>query len=152
MSLELQGGCLCAAVRYRLLSEPFEAGYCHCALCRRATGAPVVAFGTVPFADFQLIGNPRRRRSSDFGERWFCRECGTQVAMHVDHQPDTIDFTIATLDDPERLRPQFHIFFGSRIEWFDTADRMPRYYSFRPDTRGLDWDRVGTAGGERLRS
>ena len=152
MTHELQGGCLCGAVRYRLASEPFEAGYCHCATCRRATGAPVVAFGTVPFEDFQVSGNPRHRRSSGFGERWFCTECGTQIAMHVDHQPDTIDFTIATLDDPEYLRPQFHIFFGSRIEWFDTADRMPRYYSFRPDTRGLDWNREDAATGKRLRS
>jgi hypothetical protein len=152
MTHEIQGGCLCGAVRYRLASEPFEAGYCHCAICRRSTGAPVVAFATVPFDDFQLTGNPCRRRSSDFGERWFCSECGTQLAMHVDHQPDTIDFTVATLDDPERVRPQFHIFFGSRIEWFDTADRMPRYYSFRPDTRGLDWSRQGTTGGTGLRS
>ena len=152
MTHDIEGGCLCGAVRYRLASEPFDVGYCHCAMCRRATGAPVVAFGTVPFEDFQVIGSPRRRRSSDFGERWFCAECGTQLAMHVDHQPDTIDFTVATLDDPERVRPQFHIFFGSRIEWFDTADRMPRYYSFRPDTRGLDWSRQGTAGGKPLRS
>ena len=152
MTHELQGGCLCGAVRYRLASEPFEVGYCHCATCRRATGAPVVAFGTVPFAHFQVTGDPRRRRSSDFGERWFCPECGSQIAMHVDHQPDTIDFTIATLDDPEGLRPQFHIFFGSRIEWFDSADRLPRYYSFRPDTRGLDWSREGAAGGAGLRS
>ena len=152
MPHELKGGCLCGAVRYRLASEPFEVGYCHCATCRRATGAPVVAFGSVPFEDFQVTGVPRRRRSSEFGERWFCTECGSQIAMHVDHQPDTIDFTIATLDDAGGVRPQFHIFFGSRIEWFDTADRLPRYYSFRPDTRGLDWNREGAAAGTRLRS
>jgi hypothetical protein len=122
----MQGGCLCGAVRYRLASEPFDTGYCHCEICRRATGAPVVAFATVPFADFRVSGSPCRRRSTEFGERWFCRDCGTQIAMHVDHQPDTIDFTIASLDDPEGVRPEFHIFFGSRIVWFDTADRLPR--------------------------
>jgi hypothetical protein len=144
----MTGGCLCGAVRYQLRSEPFEAGYCHCLLCRRSSGAPVLAFATVPFADFVVSGSPRRRRSSDFGERWFCADCGTQIAMHVDHQPDTIDFTLASLDDPERVRPHFHIFFGSRIEWFDTADRMARYYGFRPDTRGLTWtgSGVGDAG------
>ena len=138
MKHEMQGGCLCGAVRYRLESEPFDVGYCHCTICRRATGAPVVAFGTVPFGRFLVSGSPCRRRSTEFGERWFCRECGTQIAMHVDHQPDTIDFTIGSLDDPELVRPQFHIFFGSRIEWFDSADRLPRYYGFRPETRGLE--------------
>jgi hypothetical protein len=138
MAHELRGGCLCGAVRYRLGSEPFDVGYCHCGMCRRATGAPVVAFATVPFVDFVVTGAPRRRRSSSFGERWFCADCGTQLAMHVDHQPYTIDFTLASLDDPERLRPAFHIFFGSHLWWFDTADRMPRYPGFRPGTRGLD--------------
>ena len=147
-----EGGCLCGAVRYRLLSEPFDAGYCHCGMCRRATGAPAVAFATVPLEDFVVTGSPRRRRSSSFGERWFCADCGTQLAMHVDHQPDTIDFTIASLDDPERVRPAFHIFFGSRIEWFDTADRSPRYFGFRPDTPGLDWSKEGAVTGAPLGS
>ena len=93
----LTGGCLCGAVRYRLDSRPFDAGYCHCELCRRACGAPVVAFATVPLESFVVSGSPRRRRSSAFGERWFCGDCGTQLAMHVDHQPDTVDFTLATL-------------------------------------------------------
>jgi len=134
---DLSGGCACGAVRYRLLSQPFDAGYCHCSMCRRAAGAPVLAFATVPLEDFAISGHPRRRRSSYFGERWFCGDCGTQLAMHVDHQPDTIDFTIASLDSPERVPPAFHIFFASHIGWFDTADEFARHAEFRPDTRGL---------------
>jgi hypothetical protein len=133
----LEGGCLCGAVRYRLGSQPFEAGYCHCSMCRRAAGAPVLAFGTVPLKDFVVTGIPRRRRSSDFGERWFCPDCGTQLAMRVDHQPATIDFTIASLDSPELVPPGFHIFFGSRVPWFDTTDDCRRHARFRPDTPGL---------------
>jgi hypothetical protein len=133
----LEGGCLCGAVRYWLLSQPFDAGYCHCFQCRRASGAPVVAFATVPLADFVMTGQPRRRRSSSFSERWFCGDCGTQLAMHVDHQPGTIDFTIASLDAAELLVPAFHIFFGKRLDWFDTADDHPRHEGFRPGTRGL---------------
>src|SRR5204862_5248271 len=98
---------------------------------------PVVAFATVPLESFVVSGSPRRRRSSAFGERWFCGDCGTQLAMHVDHQPDTVDFTLATLDSPERVVPQFHIFYGSRIGWFDSADGLARHAAFRADTRGL---------------
>ena len=103
----------------------------------RQTCAPVLAFATVPLADFQVSGSPRRYRSSDFGERWFCAECGTPLAMHVDHQPDTIDFTIASLDEPGCVRPEFHIFVDSRIAWFDTRDSLARYPRFRPETPGL---------------
>jgi hypothetical protein len=134
----LAGGCACGEIRFQLSSTPFEAGYCHCGICRRSSGAPVLAFATVPVADFAITrGTPRRRRSSPFGERWFCGGCGSQIAMHVDHQPDTIDFTIALLDEPARVAPTFHLFFDERVEWFDTGDSLPRHAGFRPDTRGL---------------
>jgi hypothetical protein len=142
-STQLEGGCLCGAVRYRVACAPLEAGYCHCGVCRRSSGAPVLAFATVPRADFTLIaGAPRKRRSTSFGERWFCADCGTQLVMCVDHQPDTIDFTLASLDNPTATAPEFHIFFGSRIGWFDIADRLPRHKQFRPHTPGLSDSRI----------
>lgn len=134
----LTGGCACGAVRYRLASRPFDAGYCHCELCRRSTGAPCVAFATVPAADFVVTrGAPCWRRSTSFGERGFCADCGTQLTMRVDHQPDTVDFTLGSLDRPDEIEPGFHIFFASRPRWFDVRDSLPRHARFRPDTRGL---------------
>jgi hypothetical protein len=58
--------------------------------------------------------------------------------MQVDHQPETADFSIATLDEPEAVPPGFHIFYASRIGWFDPGDDLPRHDKFRPDTRGLE--------------
>jgi hypothetical protein len=77
-------------------------------------------------------------RSSNFGHREFCGDCGSPLRVQVDHQPDTVDFPIATLDEPDDVRPEFHIFFGSKVAWFDTADDLPRHERFRPDTRGLE--------------
>jgi len=131
------GGCACGGVRYQLNAEPSDAGYCHCEICRRSSGAPVLAFATVPLKDFVVKkGEPEKRRSSSFGERWFCPDCGSQLAMHVDHQPDTIDFAVATPDTPDTVKPAFHIWFDSRIVWFDPADGLPRYAEFRPNTQG----------------
>jgi hypothetical protein len=76
-------------------------------------------------------------KSSDFGHRKFCLACGTPLLMQVDHQPETVDFSIATLDRPERVVPGFHIFYASRIPWAEAADAAPRHDRFRPDTRGL---------------
>ena len=78
--------------------------------------------------------------SSSFGHREFCGQCGTPFLMKVDHQPETVDFSVATLDEPAAIAPGFHIFWGSRIGWFHPADELPRHEKFRPDTRGL----VGT--------
>lgn len=134
------GGCACGAVRYRLASAPFDAGWCHCRICQLNSGAPAMAFASVPAEDFAfergeaLVG---RFESSDFGHRAFCTRCGTPLYMRVNHQPETIDFSVATLDDPDSVAPGYHIFTASRIAWFDTTDDLPRHEGFRPDTRGL---------------
>ena len=81
-------------------------------------------------------------KSSSFGHRQYCTACGTPLTMAVDDQPETVDFSVATLDEPDRQVPGFHIFWSSRIAWFDPADALPRHDRSRPETRGPD----GTAG------
>jgi hypothetical protein len=135
----MQGGCLCGAVRFELASAPFDAGWCHCRTCQLNSGSPAMAFATVPLSDYRVVRGQDRMgtvRSSDFGHRAFCRGCGTPLYMRVDHQPETIDFSLATLDRPEAVRPAFHIFYTSRIAWAEAADDLPRHDRFRPNTRG----------------
>ncbi len=137
--MEWTGGCLCGAVRYRLASEPFDAGWCHCRTCQLNSGAPAMAFASVATADWRIEqGEPRRVKSSSFGSRLSCGTCGTPLAMRVDHQPETVDFSIATLDDMQRIALEFHIFWASKLSWFEPGDDLPRYDRFRPDTRGLE--------------
>jgi len=38
------GGCLCGALRFTAEGAPKWTSYCHCASCRRHTGAPVSAY------------------------------------------------------------------------------------------------------------
>lgn len=129
------GGCLCGAIRYRLASEPVDPGYCHCRMCQRFSGAPVMAFASVPLLDFRIEkGNPVRTRTSAFGERWFCGDCGSSLAMWVDHAPDMLDFAMVSLDDPTWLPPAFHVWRESRVGWFDTIDALPRHERARPTT------------------
>ena len=99
-----------------------------------------MVFATVPIGDFRWTqgeDDVRDVKSSDFGHRKFCGRCGTPFLMQVDHQPETVDFSVATLDEPDAVAPGFHIFWASRIGWFDPGDDLPRHDRFRPDTRGL---------------
>jgi hypothetical protein len=138
ISSDVEGGCMCGAIRYRLTSRPFDAGYCHCRICQLTSGSPVMALATVPREDLVLLrGEPATCFSSEFAERWFCRDCGTPLAILATYQPGTIDFPIATLDIPDTIAPGFHIWTRSRINWFDTADQPNRHERFRPDTAGL---------------
>src|SRR5690349_6136954 len=141
MAETLTGGCACGALRYALESEPFDPGWCHCRTCQLVSGAPAMAFASVPAGGLVFTrGEDRRKRfqASHFGQRQYCAVCVTSLTIQVYFQPDTLDYPIATLDDPERIAPAFHIFRASRIGWFETADALPRHDRFRPDTRGLE--------------
>ena len=136
----LTGGCLCGGVRYELASAPFDCGWCHCRTCQLFGGAPAMAFASVPAGDFEWIEGQDQVRwidSSSFGRRAFCANCGTPLQVRVAHQPETVDFPVVTLDDPGSAPPGFHIFWSSRVAWFDPGDELPRHEKFRPDTRGL---------------
>ena len=103
-----------------------------------------MAFASVPTEDFVWSQGELQVRwinSSSFGRRAFCGNCGTPLQVRVDHQPETVDFPVVTLDDPGAAAPEFHIFWSSKVAWFDPGDQLPRHAKFRPDTRGL-------AGGE----
>ena len=137
----IPGGCACGAVRYRLASAPYDAGWCHCRICQLNSGAPAMVFASVPIADFAYVEGAdkvRRFQSSHFGHRQYCGSCGTPILMQVDHQPETVDLSVATLDDPHAVAPGYHIFWGSKVAWFEPKDALPRHEKFRPDTRGLE--------------
>ncbi|HYZ47425.1 MAG TPA: GFA family protein, partial [Sphingomonas sp.] len=122
-------------MRYRLNSAPYDAGWCHCRTCQLNSGSPAMAFATIAYTDYEVVVGAhavKRFASSDFGWRIFCGECGTPLAVHVTHQPDTLDFSVATLDEPARIAPGFHIFYASRIPWAEAGDELPRHDRFRP--------------------
>lgn len=123
----LSGGCLCGDIRYRIDAVPVEALYCHCQICRRAHGAPVVAWLNVSLAGFAVTaGSPAVYRSSPAVSRQFCGRCGTPLTWQSLDNPLSIDVSIATLDDPATIGPSLHIWTESRIAWFETADQLPR--------------------------
>ncbi|MEX0758509.1 MAG: GFA family protein, partial [Tistlia sp.] len=83
-ALPLTGGCLCGALRYRVTAAPLDAGYCHCRICQKLSGAPAMVWVTVPRAGFGYTeGEPRVHRSSDWGQREFCAACGSQLVYRT---------------------------------------------------------------------
>ena len=117
MSTE-EGGCFCAALRYRVDAAPTASAICHCRSCRRASGAAAVAWLTFPRANFRWIrGTPRTHRSSPGVERTFCDRCGTPLTYTRDTLPGTIDVTTASLDDPTRFPPTREVWVAHRLPW-----------------------------------
>ncbi|TRD22079.1 GFA family protein [Palleronia caenipelagi] len=74
------GGCLCGAVRYRLTEAPEGYGACHCGMCRRWSGGALLAVQVSPGGvAWQGEGAIRTYASSDWAERGWCRECGSNL-------------------------------------------------------------------------
>ena len=123
-----EGGCLCGAVRYRSTAGPLRCMICHCEYCRRHSGAPILSFVHFPLDAFTwLTGEPRRYRSSRYAERGFCASCGSTLSMHEEELADRVQVTLGSLDQPERVKPQDHVWVRSRIPWFQVAEELPRF-------------------------
>ena len=129
----LTGGCFCGDIRYEAGSDPFHSTACHCSICRRATGAPFVAWFSVQRVSFRLLqGAPTRFRSSAKAMRSFCSRCGTQLTFEYDGSAD-IDIATCSLDHPEQVPPQDHIYVGDRLSWIKMADGLPEHPGARPN-------------------
>ena len=132
---------MCGAVRYELTSEPFDCGWCHCRTCQLSSGTPAQPFASIKRGDWVVTSGTdslRSVRSSNFGQRSFCAQCGSPLYVTVEHQPEPLDFSVVTLDDPDAVPPEFHIFWGSKVAWFNPGDDLPKHDRFRPDTVGLE--------------
>ncbi len=133
MTKEFVGGCLCGAVRYAA-NELTGAGYCHCRMCQKASGAPVVAWCGAPIGAFSWTkGKPKEYRSSLKSIRVFCPDCGAQLGFRRAEAPTEMELNLATLDHPEAVAPRYHIYAASQLPWLHIVDNLPRYAGEREE-------------------
>jgi hypothetical protein len=127
------GGCSCGAVRYEARGACSNSMVCHCRSCRRAAGAPVVAWVTFALSGFRFTeGTPAEFRSSRPVVRAFCAACGTPLTYRHDDYADTIDITTCSLDQPERFPPTHHSWLDHDVSWVKFADGLPVFPGSRP--------------------
>jgi hypothetical protein len=127
-----EGGCLCGKVRFRVTAEAANTGYCHCRMCQRNSGAPVVAWTTFPAASFSwTAGAPATYVSSPKVQRQFCADCGSYLVFRQEDSTD-VSINTASMDAPAAFPPRMHIFAESRIAWFRTDDDLPYHVGYGP--------------------
>ncbi len=123
--MEWTGGCLCGAVRYVSDEPPQQVHYCHCRMCQRANGAPVVV--GVPFNDaaFRFThGEPKLFNSSDIAARGFCADCGSRL-IYRSTGDGAVSVEIGSLDHPEHAPPIYHTGVESWVPWLAIDDDLP---------------------------
>lgn len=130
-----EGGCLCGAIRYRIDGEPLSAGYCHCRMCQRAAGAPVVAWVAFRRDGFRWVkGEPARLQASARAVRRFCHDCGTALTFEYSADTESVDVTIASLDDPTAAEPVYQIWTSARLPWLHLEQQGPVFPGDPPGT------------------
>lgn len=133
----LEGGCDCRHIRYRMLTRPMFVHCCHCRWCQRETGASfalnamieadrVVALGAEP----EVVHTPSASGAGQWIAR--CPHCRIAVWSHYAGSGPAIRFVrVGTLDQPDHLPPDIHIFTSSKQPWVmlpPGADVVPEYY------------------------
>jgi hypothetical protein len=119
-----------------MVGQPVVVQACHCRYCQRRLGTAFAELAYFPadclaFLQGALVEYEHR---SDETGRWlrhrFCPRCGTTVMITVQIS-QRIGVHLGTLDDPERLPPQRHIFSRSKRAWVrippgsQTFERLP---------------------------
>src|SRR2546423_13713838 len=120
-----EGGCLCRTVRYQVEGAPNDGvvGVCHCTFCKRRTGS---AFGIYAYFEegrVRITSGILRTYEyrSDETNRWikieFCPNCGTTVTWTGEWAPGKRAIGVGTLDDPDWIKPELHVFKRSALRW-----------------------------------
>ena|SRR5258706_15316911 len=131
------GRCTCGAVRYRMTSRPLVVHCCHCRWCQRETGASF-ALNAVIEADRVALedGAPEvvlTLSNSGKGQRISrCPACRIAVWSNYAGAGDALRFVrVGTLEEPDGLPPDIHIFTSSKQPWVilpEGVPAVPEYY------------------------
>jgi hypothetical protein len=134
--MAMEGGCACGAIRYKLAEPPLIVHACHCRDCQRITGSAFVINLWIERKFVEATGQPPKSfklagGSGQTHEVFFCGDCGTYVWSRYYGAPgDALFVRAGTLDRPEAVKPDVHIFTRSKLPWLELPADVPAYKSF----------------------
>ena len=126
MTKALNGRCLCGAVKFQATPQGAEMTVCHCVMCRRWSGGTFTAIdctGALKIEDASALGV---YRSSEWGERCFCKQCGSSLFWRM-QDGSHISVAAQAFDDPAQFAFTTEIF----------IDEKPANYAFANQTKKL---------------
>jgi hypothetical protein len=126
------GSCLCGAVHFKATGQLGGVVYCHCSQCRKQTGH---YYATTNILDDDLLVEGAENitwfRSSEFGERGFCRTCGSALFWKSRERAHT-SVLAGLFDSPTGLTGECHIFLADKGDYYSVDDGLPKFEQSRP--------------------
>ena len=133
MSTELEGGCACGALRYRLKSAPMFVHCCHCHDCQRQTGTAFVLNAFIEADRMEMLSGETISipMPTDSGKPHIIHRC-PNCLIAIWSEYGTLGakarlVRVGTLDDPTALPPDVHIFTRSKLPWVALPDGVPAF-------------------------
>jgi hypothetical protein len=132
----IEGGCDCRAVRYRMTSRPMVVHCCHCRWCQRESGASFALNAMIESDRVKILGEapdvvltPSASGAGQAVAR--CPRCKVAVWSHYSSAGPVISFVrVGTLDDPDQMPPDIHIFTGSKQPWVLLPSDVPAFIEY----------------------
>jgi hypothetical protein len=128
--VEITGGCLCKAVRWRSTAAPLVTRMCWCRVCQffGAGNATVnVCFRTESFSvEGKLTDYRSIAESGNVMHRRFCGVCGTPMFSEAEARPHLIFVRAGTLDDPTIAKPSLAMWTSQAPVWACIDPALPR--------------------------
>jgi hypothetical protein len=121
-----KGSCLCGSVRVEVARDVHKVDACHCGMCRKWGGGPLMAVGCEGGVEFTGEDHISAYGSSDWAERGFCRNCGTHLFYRL-KGADHYAIPAGLFDD--------HADFSFEEQIF--IDKKPPYYEFANATHDM---------------
>jgi hypothetical protein len=118
-----EGGCTCRAVRYRMTTKPLFVHCCHCRWCQRETGTAFALNAMIESDRVELLQGEvvvvDTPSNSGKGQRIArCPRCQIALWSNYAGWGDAVRFVrVGTLEEPDRLPPDVHIFTVSKQPW-----------------------------------
>ena len=131
----VNGSCLCGTVRYEV-SGPFNTMVtCHCSMCRKHHGAGFATYVSAPIDGFRWLAGEDSiigYASSEQGTRYSCNVCGSVVPMLMPAHGLAL-LPAGPLEGDLGIKPQSHIFVGSKAPWHTITDSLPQHQEYPPE-------------------
>ena len=127
-----EGGCSCGALRYRLESVPMFVHCCHCRDCQRQTGSAFVINALIETDRIARVAGETEpvTMPTDSGRPHDIHRCPVcRIAVWSDYgrRPALRFVRVGTLDDPDSLPPDVHIFTRSKLPWVILPAGVPAF-------------------------
>lgn len=135
MPQQLEGGCYCGKVRYRLTSAPMFVHCCHCRNCQAQTGSAFVLNALIETERIERLSGEAEVTELESGgggphDIYRCPDCKAALWSDYGRRPGLRFVRLGTLDDPTALAPDVHIFTRSKLPWITLPEGVPAFDVF----------------------